>query len=324
MLGGCPGPENHRVLDSRPRTSYFHAILSWPQKSDPDTAISCVARGEGIFNSRLSEIHVARHPSLLTWASRSPTRLLMAGTNSTFAACACALQRLGFFLMAPGRRHQKRGPAARTNVLVTMASLNPNNQRIKITLYAPNVKSMDRSTIKPTGSKKCMPSISSQCRGRAWPSALPTATPATPNENVLEMLRKRRALTVHLIKRFPAIQCRFALGAPHNLGGENRRPSWTLHQCDALDFDFGSVPAVRCTWLENLPYSVGAMIYKKRFCTATRFLLVHVYGAAGSCTANKAVLHSKTNGFFFFCRCSASSSEPREQVSTCPPAVFPP
>ncbi len=87
--------------------------------------------------------------------------------------------------------------------------------------------------------------------------------PATPNENVLEIGPGKGALTVHLIKRFPAIHCvEIDPDAAATLAARIGQGSWTLHQCDALDFDFGCA-GFPLHVVGNLPYSVGAMIIKK-------------------------------------------------------------
>jgi 16S rRNA (adenine1518-N6/adenine1519-N6)-dimethyltransferase len=89
------------------------------------------------------------------------------------------------------------------------------------------------------------------------------SVPAAPGDNVLEIGAGRGALTVHLVERFPRLHCvEIDPDAAASLGDTVGPGGWTLHRCDALDFDFGKA-GFPLHVAGNLPYSVGAMIIKK-------------------------------------------------------------
>ena len=90
---------------------------------------------------------------------------------------------------------------------------------------------------------------------------------AEPSDHVLEIGPGRGALSVHLKKRFPGFHCvELDQDMILQLSAKLGPGDWVVHQCDALKFDF-SKAGFPLHVVGNLPYSVGAMIIKKRCIT---------------------------------------------------------
>ena len=89
------------------------------------------------------------------------------------------------------------------------------------------------------------------------------AVPARPGEPVLEIGPGAGALTVHLARRFPGMQCveRDPELLPL-LRSNTAGLRLTIHCADALDFDF-TTAGFPLHVAGNLPYSVGALLIRK-------------------------------------------------------------
>jgi 16S rRNA (adenine1518-N6/adenine1519-N6)-dimethyltransferase len=129
------------------------------------------------------------------------------------------------------------------------------------------------------------------------------SVPAQAGENVLEIGSGNGALTVHLVKRYSGMHCveidpDAASGLSKNLGAG----SWTLHQCDVLDFDF-AMAGFPLHVVGNLPYSIGAMILRKTLLYGNNILSCTFMVQREVAQRIAAGPHTKQNGFLsVFCQ----------------------
>lgn len=129
------------------------------------------------------------------------------------------------------------------------------------------------------------------------------SVPAQRHDHVLEIGPGQGALSHYLVKRFPSLHLvefdRDVVGQLKSRLGEG---GWTLHCCNALDFDFMRV-GTPLHVTGNLPYNIGAHLIKKTLLYGSRIASCTFMVQREVAERIVAGTHTKTNGFLtVFCQ----------------------
>ena len=137
---------------------------------------------------------------------------------------------------------------------------------------------------------------------RTYARRIAESVPAEPHAHVLEIGAGTGALTMPLVRRFPALHCvEMDSEAVAALRGTPAEHPVVVHQADALTFDFAEA-GFPLHVVGNLPYGVGARIIRKTFSYGSAISSVTFMVQREVAERITARPHTKRSGFLtVFC-----------------------